>query len=251
MAQPWLVEGTVVVTGGARGLGQAIGRGLAERGAHVILADIDADAARGAAARMCEQGLRVQAQAVDVGDEDSIAALADVAARDGRLLAWVNNAGVNANANVAEIALEDFERLLRVNVIGCFLGTRAAARALGAGGGAIVNLSSISARAALPDNAHYGATKGAIESFSRHAAVDLAGRGIRVNCVAPGSVRTEMTAARYAQPGLLAAREARIPLGRVAEPADVAGAVAFLCSADAAYVTGQTLVVDGGWTTAA
>lgn len=248
MTQPWLVEGTVVVTGGARGVGRAIARGLAERGAHVILADVDGGAARAAAAQLREEGLRVHAQAVDVADEDSVAVLADVAERDGRLVAWVNNAGVNGSANVADMSLEDFERLLRVNVVGCFLGTRAAARALGAGGGAIVNLSSISARVALPDNAHYGATKGAIESFSRHAAVDLAARGIRVNCVAPGSVRTAMTAGRYAQPGVLAARVARIPLGRVAEPEDVAGAVSFLCSPDAAYVTGQTIAVDGGWT---
>lgn len=248
MAEPWRLDGTVVVTGGARGVGHAIVRGLAERGAHVLLADIDAAAARVAAAQLREQGLRAHAHAVDVADEGSVAVLADVAERDGRLLAWVNNAGINASANVADISLEDFERVLRVNVVGCFLGTRAAARVLGAGGGAIVNLSSISARVALRDNAHYGATKGAIESFSRHAAVDLAERGIRVNCVAPGSVRTEMTAARYAQPGVLAAREARIPLGRVAEPEDVAGAVAFLCSADAAYITGQTIVVDGGWT---
>lgn len=248
MVPSWLLEGTVVVTGGGRGVGWAIARSLAERGARVILGDIDAAAARTAAAQLRDDGLHAHAHGVDVSDEGSVAGLADVAARDGRLCAWVNNAGINGSANVCDMSLEEFERVLRVNLVGCFLGTRAAARTLGADGGAIVNLSSISARVALRDNAHYGATKGAIESLSRHAAVDLAQRGIRVNCVAPGSVRSEMTAARYAQPGVLAAREARIPLGRVAEPEDVAGAVCFLCSADAAYITGQTIVVDGGWT---
>jgi NAD(P)-dependent dehydrogenase (short-subunit alcohol dehydrogenase family) len=247
MSQPWLVEGSIVVTGGGRGVGRAIGQRLAERGATVVLADIDAEAALSAAEQLKEAGLQAEGCEVDVSAEDSVADLAAEAGRDRHLVAWVNNAGVNGLGNVADLPLEEFERLMRVNVRGCFLGTRAAARTFRAGG-AVVNLSSISARVALRDNAHYGATKGAIESFSRHAAIDLADRGIRVNCVAPGSVRTDMTAERYAQPAVLEARVARIPLGRVAEPEDIAGAVAFLCSREAAYITGQTIVVDGGWT---
>lgn len=250
MSEPWLVAGTAVVTGGAGGLGRAICRRLALRGAEVIVADIDGDTAAGAASELVGEGLRARPCAVDVADEDSVAGLASVAAASGALAVWVNNAGVNGVADVAELTLEEFERVMHINVRGCFLGTRAAARALGAGG-AIVNVSSISAAVALPRNAHYGASKGAIESFSRHAAVDLAGRGIRVNCVAPGSFRSGMTAERYQRPGALEAREARIPFGRVAGPDDVAGAVAFLCSPESAYITGQTVVVDGGWTASA
>lgn len=247
MAHPWLVDGSVVVTGAGRGVGRAIAWRVAERGARLIVADLDAAAGEAAAEEMRQAGLQAVAHNVDVTDEGAVAELAASAGRASPLAAWINNAGVNGEANVTDLALEEFERLMRVNVTGCFLGTRAAAHTMSSGG-AIVNISSISARIALPNNAHYGASKGAIESFSRHAALDLAQRGIRVNCVAPGSVRTDMTAERYAQPGVLEARATRIPLGRVAEPEDVAGAAAFLCTAEAGYITGQTIVVDGGWT---
>ena len=248
MAQHWLVDGIVVVTGAAHGIGRAAARRVAERGGHVIIADIDTAAADAAAGELRSDGLAATAHPVDVSSAASVDELARVAVREGSLSAWVNNAGVNALVPFDDLTLDDLERMINVNLRGCFLGTQTAARAM-TSGGAIVNLSSVSARIALPDNAHYGASKGAIESFSRHAAVDLAPRGIRVNCVAPGSAHTDMTAARYAEPGVLAAREAQIPLGRVAEPEDVAGAVAFLCSPEAAYITGQTLVVDGGRTT--
>lgn len=243
---PWQLSGTYVVTGAARGVGLAISRRVAERGGRVILADIDADVLRGAVGQLRAEGLDAEALRTDVGDEDSVAELAARAATDGPPAGWVNNAGVNGLAPLVDLELAEFERLMGVNVTGCFLGTRAAARCLGSGG-SIVNVSSVSAHVTLADNSHYGASKGAIESLSRHAAIELAPRSIRVNCVAPGSVRTEMTAERYAEPGVLEARQSRIPLGRVAEPSDIAGPVAFLLSAEAAYVTGQSLIVDGGW----
>ena len=245
----WRVTGVAVVTGAAHGVGRAIAERLAERGATVVLADIDGAGVASAAAQLRDQGHNAIGVAVDVSNEGDMAGLADVATRRGVVDAWVNNAGVNGRGSVGDLALAELQRLLQINVIGCFLGTRAAASAL-RDGGSIVNLSSISARIALPANAHYGATKGAIEALSRHAAVDLAPRKIRVNCVAPGSVRTAMTAERYAQPGAIEERVARIPLGRVAEPADIAGPVAFLCTDEASYITGQTIVVDGGWTIA-
>lgn len=247
MAPPWLLGGTVVVTGSAHGVGFASARRLGARGARVILADIDAVAVGDAAARLRDEGLDATSSEVDVGDEHSMELLARMASSSGALTGWVNNAGVNGVAALEDLTLEDFQHFIRVNLVGCFLGTRAAARVL-ADGGAIVNVSSVSARVALPNNAHYGATKGGIEAFTRHAALDLAPRRIRVNCVAPGSVRTAMTAGRYAVSGVVEAREARIPLGRIANADDIAGAVAFLCSGEAEYITGQTVVVDGGWT---
>lgn len=243
---PWLLGGSIVVTGAARGVGLAIARRLAERGARVILADIDLEAVRLEAAGLRDAGFEADGVSVDVGDERSVTELATFASERGDPSAWVNNAGVNGLAPLADLELDEFERLMKVNAVGCFLGTRAAARILGEGG-AIVNVSSVSAHIAVHNNAHYGATKGAIESLSRHAALELAPRSIRVNCVAPGSVRTDMTAERHQQPGVLDARVARIPLGRVAEPVEIAGPVAFLCSSEASYITGQSLLVDGGW----
>lgn len=247
MPEPWRIEGLVVVTGAARGVGRAVALRVAERGARVLVADLDEAEARRTASDLVARGHDAQPHQVDVADERSVDALAAAARDAGGLCAWVNNAGVNDMAPLTELGLETFERVLRVNLTGCFLGTRAAARML-ARGGAIVNVSSVSARIALRDNAHYGATKGGIESFSRHAAIDLAPRGVRVNCVAPGSVRTDMTAERYVDPAVVRAREERIPLGRVAEPEDIAGPAAFLCSSESGYMTGQTVVVDGGWT---
>ncbi len=115
-------------------------------------------------------------------------------------------------------------------------------------GAAIVNIASISSRVALPRTAHYGAAKGAVAIFTRHAALELAPRGIRVNAVAPGTIATAMTEDRLADPRQLEASIRRIPLGRVGSPDDVAGPVAFLCSEEAAYVTGAILYVDGGYT---
>ena len=245
----WRVTGVAIITGAAHGVGRAIAQRLAERGATVVLADIDGHGVESASVQLRDQGHDAIGVEVDVSDEADVTRLADLAKRQGLVGAWVNNAGANGRGPVGDLALVELQRLLQINVVGCFLGTRAAASAL-RDGGSIVNLSSISARIALPANAHYGASKGAIESLSRHAAVDLAPRGIRVNCVAPGSVRTAMTAERYAQPGAIEERVARIPLGRVAEPDDIAGPVAFLCTDEAAYITGQTIVVDGGWTIA-
>lgn len=243
----WRIEGVAVVTGAARGVGQAVAHRLAQREARVIVADIDVEAAEETASALRQEGLDAISCPVDVSDEGSIDHLAQVAADAGQPVAWVNNAGINALSPLEDLSFDDFERMLRVNLIGCFLGTRAAASVFGEGG-SIVNVSSVSATVALPDNSHYGATKGGIEAFSRHAAVDLARRRIRVNCVAPASVRTAMTEPRYTEPGVVEERISRIPLGRIAVPEDIAGPVTFLCSDEASYITGHTLVVDGGRT---
>ena len=250
MTPAWSIGGTVVVTGAGRGLGRAIAMSLGERGARVVIADIDRESAFQVADELDRAGATARAGQVDVADKDSVDALARMAAADGDLVGWVNNAGVNALAHIDDIDVDSFMRLVSVNLVGCLLGTQAAAGAF-EGPGAIVNMSSISAHVALKANAHYAATKGGIEAFSRHAALDLASRGIRVNCVAPGTVLTPMTEHRYKDRDAIAVREADIPLGRLAAPGDISGPVAFLCSPESSYMTGQTVVVDGGWTIAA
>ncbi len=243
----WGISGVAVVTGAARGNGAAIARGLGQRGAHVILADIDVDQVNEQVRLLAEEGLYVESVVVDVGDPDSVEALAAAAEPHGPIAAWVNNAGVIRRSDLLDITVAEWDYILAVNARAAFLGTQAAARRMTAGG-AIVNVASISSRVALPRTAHYGAAKGAVALFTRHAALELAPRGIRVNAVAPGTIATAMTEDRLADPRQLEASIRRIPLGRVGVPEDVAGPVGFLCSAEAAYVTGAILYVDGGYT---
>lgn len=248
-ARPWMIEGTAVVTGAGRGNGAAIARRLGERGAHVVLADIDAESAEASAAALRQEGLSATSREVDVCSEVSVDELAVVAAGLGRLVAWVNNAGIIQRVPLQELTVEDWDRMMTVNARSVFLGTRAAARLMESGA-AIVNVASISSFIALPNTSHYGASKGAIVAFTKHAALELGPRGIRINAIAPGTIRTAMTEARLADRGQLEATLSRIPLGRVGEPEDVAGAAAFLCSNEAAFINGAVLMCDGGWTAA-
>lgn len=244
------IDGVAVVTGAGRGVGAGCAMSLAQRGARVIVADIDFAAATAEASELARQGLSAEPFEVDVAVEGSIEALADRAAEIGNLTAWVNNAGVSQRVPLVDLTVADWDRMMILNVRSVFLGTRAAARRMPEGA-SIVNVASISSFIALPNLTHYGASKGAVASFTKHAAIDLAPRRIRVNAVAPGTVQTAMTAERLSIPGQRAWSEARIPLGRVAEPSDIAGAVAFLCSPEAAYITGAILACDGGWTASA
>jgi len=243
----WGISGVAVVTGAARGNGAAIARRLGQRGAHVFLADIAGDQVDEQARRLSDEGLDVEPAVVDVADATSVEALGAAAAARGSIAAWVNNAGIIRRSELLDITVDEWDYVLAVNARGTFLGTREAAKRM-TSGTAIVNLASISSRVALPRTAHYGAAKGAVALFTRHAALELAPRGIRVNAVAPGTIATAMTADRLADPRHLEASIRRIPLGRVGSPDDVAGPVAFLCSEESAYVTGAILYVDGGYT---
>jgi len=244
-----VVDGVTVVTGGAQGNGAAIARLLAERGATVVIADVDEELARATAERLAGDGLAVRGIHCDVAAEQSVERVADEAARLGPLRAWVNNAGIIDRRPLLEIDVETWDRMMAVNARGCFLGVRAAARRMRRGG-SIINLASISSFIALPNTAHYGATKGAVALLTRHAALELGPHGIRVNAVAPGTIATAMTADRLADAAQLERTLARIPLGRVGEAKDVASAVAFLCGPDSTYVNGAILPVDGGWLSA-
>ena len=243
----WSITGVAVVTGAARGNGAAIARRLAERGATVVLADLaDSDVHQTTAALVAD-GYSAYAQPVDVSNEQSVETLAEVASGHGPIVAWVNNAGIIQRKDFIDLTLEDWDRMMAVNARGAFLGTRAAAKRMSRGG-TIVNLSSISAEVALPVTSHYGASKGAVALLTRHAALELGPQGIRVNAVAPGTILTPMTEGRLADPAQAEKSLSRIPLKRVGVPEDVAGPVAFLCSDEAAYITGATIFTDGGYT---
>jgi NAD(P)-dependent dehydrogenase (short-subunit alcohol dehydrogenase family) len=237
--------GTVVlVTGGARGIGAAVSRHLAAEGAVVVTADVaepedDAD------------GLDVTHLRADVSDEASWRDLvAATVARHGRIDALVNNAavyqGLGAKRPFTEITVEEWDRVMAVNTRGVWLGLRAVHPVMKAQGrGRVVNIASSTVHMGVPYFAHYTASKGAVIALTRSIAREVGADGITVNAVAPGIVETEATRSLNDEE-YLAASAARRAVPRRMEPGDLAPVVSFLCSAASGFITGQTLIVDGG-----
>ena len=228
---------TALVTGAGGGIGRATVARLTDEGARVVCADADLAAAEAAGG--------VSAVALDVTDPAACVAAVEAA---GDLDLLVNLAGTGAFAHTAELALDDWNRTLAVNLTGTFLMCQAALGTLTAPNGAIVNMASLGGLRATPYNAAYCASKGGVVMFTRSLAVELAKSGVRVNCVCPGSVDTaflrNFEIPDDADFSLLA--RAAAPTGKIASPDDIAAAIAYLGSADAAMVTGTSLVVDGG-----
>nr|WP_198428392.1 3-oxoacyl-ACP reductase FabG [Nocardia bovistercoris] len=238
-----MIEGrTAVVTGAARGIGEAIARLLAEHGANVVVADLDAERAR-ATADDLPAALGV---GCDVTDEQAVDALVHRArAEFGSLDIFVNNAGITRDASLRKMRVEDFEAVVDVHLKGTWLGVRAASALMReAGSGSIVNISSLSGKSGNPGQTNYSAAKAGIVGLTKAAAKELAHHDIRVNAVQPGLIRTAMTEAM--PPEVFAEREAAIPMQRAGEPVEVAGAVLFLASDLSSYMTGGVLEVGGG-----
>lgn len=240
-----------LVTGAAAGIGAAIARRLVDEGARVAVADIDRAAAASTAA---ELGERATPYALDVSSDESVrTTVAAIASDFGGLDVLVNNAGVGVAGDVVQTALDEFERLVAVNLRGTFLVMKHGIPHLrAAGGGAVVNVSSIAALVGLPGRAAYSAAKGAIYALTRASAIDHVAEGIRVNCVAPGTVETPWIDRIVAgTPDPAAEKErmrARQPHGRFVQPEEIAAMVAYLASDEAASVIGACMVVDGGAT---
>ncbi|NBM15425.1 SDR family oxidoreductase [Streptomyces sp. GC420] len=238
-----------VVTGGSRGIGAATCVRLAAGGHDLVLGYVsDEAAARTTAAAVRAAGARCLTVRADTSDENDVERLFDLAAGElGPVTGLVNNAGVTGPlGRLAQARTEDLRRVIEVNLLGSLLCCRRAARDMAGRGGAIVNVSSAAATLGSPgEYVHYAATKAAIDTLTVGLAKELGPEGIRVNAVAPGVINTDMHAA-MGDPDRPAKAAASIPLGRPGEPAEIAGAVAWLLSPDASYATGTVIRVSGG-----
>ncbi len=235
-----------LVTGAAQGIGHACAEALAEDGARVVLADIKADAVQAAARRLGKGSL---ALACDMGDPQEIAGLFDRIEHGlGPVSILVNNAGIALPGDFLETSLEDFRRVLDVNLTAVFLTTQRAAKTMVAKAieGCVVNMSSINAVVSIPTIPAYCASKGGVMQLTKATALALAPHNIRVNAVGPGSIDTEMMAGINASPAAMDRLLSRTPLKRVGSPREIGNVVAFLASSKASYITGETIYVDGG-----
>jgi len=248
MANGFRLDGqSALVTGGGGGIGGAVCAALGERGAVVGVADLDLDLAEAVADSIRGAGGESRALQVDVSDAGSVRKMFADAEAD-QLDILVNAAGVIRYAPLTELSDEDLRQIIDVNLKGSFYCLQEAARRMiPRRSGSIVNLASTAAFVAtrLPAVA-YGMTKGGIRQLTVGAAAELAAHGVRVNAVAPGTVQTSFIQGTLDSAEAMARAAASVPLGRIGVPADVVGAVAFLCSPEASYITGHVLVVDGG-----
>lgn len=221
----------VLVTGGGSGIGAATCEALQREGIEAIPADLNPP----------DGGIRL-----DVRDEES---WAEVVKKVGAFDGLVTCAGIRTRAVVNEMTVAEFDDVFAVNVRGSFLGIRAASRQWieARTPGAIVTVSSVNGLVAIPGQAHYAASKAAMVMFTKAAALDLAVHNIRLNSVAPGAVRTGMTSDRLKEPGQMEYVRSHVPLRRVGEPDEISPAILFLLSDGAGYISGTTLLVDGGW----
>jgi len=237
----------VLVTGGSRGIGRAIAGSLAAEGASVVLAARDGARLAEAVEEITGAGGRAESVSIDVADRSSVTtATARVLETHGRVDGLVNNAGVTRDNLVLRMKDEDWDAVLATNLTGVFLCTQAVLRSMiKQRSGRIVNVTSVVGLMGNAGQANYAASKAGVVGFTKSVAREVASRGITVNAVAPGFIDTDMTASMTDK-----AREAvtaAIPMGRVGRPQDISGAVTYLISDAAAYVTGQVLGVDGGF----
>jgi glucose 1-dehydrogenase len=240
-----LSQKVAIVTGASQGIGHACAERLVREGARVMLVDVRPEGAAAAealgdAARFVEADVSVKA--------DVDAMVAATLAAFGHIDILVNNAGVTHAADFLDLTEEDFDRVLRINLKSMFLCSQAVARTMvGRRSGCIINMSSVNAELAIPNQVPYVVSKGGVNQLTRVSSISLAQHGIRVNAIGPGTILTEL-----AKQAVLSNPEARhtvlsrTPLGRCGEPAEIAGIAAFLASDDASHITGQTLYADGG-----
>lgn len=236
-----------IITGAAQGIGFACAKRLAAEGARVMLSDVNP--AGLAAAQSIGQGFT----ACDVGESAQVQALVDATVKAfGGVDILINNAGIIATADFLDLTEADFDKVIRINLKGAFLASQAAARYMvaqvkaGEKPGCIINMSSLNAELAIPNQVPYTVSKGGMQQLTKVMALALAPHGIRSNAIGPGSIMTDILKAVANNPDVMNRIHSRTPLGRVGEPEEIAAIAAFLASDDASYITGQTIFADGG-----
>ncbi len=239
----------IAVTGGAGGIGAEVSLRLAAAGARILVLDLDEETSRRTAERIAGDGGAAMGAACDITNPAACDDAAEIAVtRFGRLDGLVNCAGVSKPHDSLTLPPADWARMVDVQLNGAFYIAQACARRMTAGGGAIVFITSTNAEAAFPRRAAYCSAKAGVAMLTKVLAIEWAALGIRVNAVGPAYVETGMTRRNIAAGNVNESQiKARIPLGRMAQPGDVAGAVAFLLGDEASFITGHSLYVDGGW----
>lgn len=239
----------VLITGAAGGFGRAMARAFCAHGARVALLDRDAAAVEAAASELVDAGFQALAIAADITREVDVARAAEAAAAGGGVHVLVNNAGIASVRDIRTVTADEWGTTLGVNLTGQFLVTRAVVEPMVArGSGVIINIASLAGKrgGGILGKVAYATSKAGLIGFTRAVARELAPHGIRVNGIAPGAMDTEMTRVFREQPDLLATVVAGVPLGRLGQPEDVANLAVFLASNRSAYITGQTINLDGG-----
>lgn len=246
-----------IVTGAGSGIGREIALLYAKQGAKVVVADVNLEAANAVAQEIASAGGTANVQRMNVADEaEVISAITATVERYGRLDIIVNNAGISSVGNILETSSEEFDRVISVNLKGVFLCSKHAVAQMVAQdpiGGVLVNIASVAGLINVDRRAAYGTSKGGVLALTRSIAIDFVGQGIRANAICPGTVHTPFVEG-YLERNFADTKDevrkqlhARQPLGRMGRPDEIAGAALYLASDEAAFVTGSSFVIDGGW----
>lgn len=244
-----LKDKVCVVTGGAQGIGFACAREFGREGAKVMLADIDAEKGEAAKAALAADGIEAAFQTCDTAKTDDVARMTQATLDQfGAYDVLLANAAIIVKGTILDLSEEDFDRVVSINLKGYFLCGQAAAKHMveSGKGGAIINMSSIQAVITNPDILAYAVCKGGVAQLTKASALALADKGVRVNAIAPGSINTPMFKQAASNPETYRMAMSRTPIGRPGEPDEIGRVAVFLASDDASYVTGETIVADGG-----